>query len=433
MRTDCAAGCCGLDFGTSNSTLGTLVGNRIELVPLENGEPTLPSALFFDFEAHRPRFGRAAVAAYVAGVEGRLMRSLKSVLGTGLIDEDTQLLSRRIGFREVIGLLVGHVRSTAEAAAGRPLDSVVHGRPVHFVDGDPAADARAETALADIARAAGFRHVSFQYEPIAAALSYESTVGREQVALIADIGGGTSDVSIVRIGPDRAGRPDRADDILANGGVRLGGTDFDRLLSLETLMPALGYRAPLRTKGLLTPNHWYVDLATWSKINFLYVPSVLAAVRRLEPEAVTPALLRRLATVLEHHLGHALAIKAEGAKIELSGGRSVEIDLDAVEAGLTVPASRGQLVTAIAEPVARLGALVRDCLAQAGLRPEQVNAVFLTGGSTLLPAVRGAILAELPAAEPVEGDKFGAVGHGLALEAARRYGGLPADTAGLVA
>lgn len=413
---------CGLDFGTSNSTLAVPAGNGVDLVPLEGEEATLPSAIFFDFEAHRPRFGRAAMAAYVAGTEGRLMRSLKSVLGTSLIDEDTQLQTRRIPLHRVIEMVVRHVKTTAEERLGGELTAVVHGRPVHFVDGDAAADARAEDSLLGIARAAGFTDVSFQFEPIAAALHHEAQLDREEVALIADIGGGTSDFSIVRLGPDRVGRPDRADDILANDGLRLGGTDLDRLLSLETVMPHLGYRSALLTKGLLTPNQWYVDLATWARINQLYLPGVLAEVRRTTREAAHPRLLERLATVLEHHLGHALAMKVEGAKIALSDGRGVEIDLGAVEPGLTVPASRGALAAAIADPVARLDAMVRSCLVQAGLARGQVDTVFLTGGTTLLPAVRQAVTAALPEARVVEGDRFGAVGLGLAIEAQRRYG-----------
>ncbi len=412
---------CGLDFGTSNTTLGTIHGNGVALAALEGGDTTLPSAVFFDFEEQRPVFGRAAMAAYVTGAEGRLMRSLKSVLGTPLIDEDTLLQSRRIGFRQVIGLFVNHAKTVAEAALGRELTHVVHGRPVHFVDGDPEADARAENALRWIAQDAGFKEISFQYEPIAAALHYEMQTVREEVALIADIGGGTSDFSIVRIGPERAGRADRAADILANDGVRIGGTDFDRLLSLEAVMPHLGFKAPLHG-NLITPNGWYHDLATWAKINFLYTPATLAEVRRVKARAVRPRLLERLETVLTRHLGHTLAMRVEAAKIALSAERAHDIDLSPVEPGLDAPATRGRLAEAIAEPVDRLAAMVRSCLSQAGLAATQVDAVFLTGGSTLLPAVRTAITGEVPTAKVVEGDKFGAVGLGLTLEAARRYG-----------
>lgn len=413
---------CGLDFGTSNSTLGVAGEAGSRMLALEGDHETLPSAIFFDFETHRPAFGRAAINAYVAGGDGRLMRSIKSVLGTSLIDEETLLGRRRVGFREVIGLVIRHIKEECERRCGKELTHVVHGRPVHFVDGDDAADQRAENALADIARASGFKDVSFQYEPIAAALAYEAQINAEQIALIADIGGGTSDFSIVRIGPDRAQRAERADDILANDGLRIGGTDFDRLLSLEAVMPHLGYRSPLLRQGLLTPNHLYVDLATWAKINFLYNPAVLTDVERLVKEAKHPQLIRRLVTVLEEHLGHALAMKVEEAKIALSGASTHDIDLSLVEKGLEAPSTRGRLGAAVADPVERLAAMTKDCLRQAGLRGDQVDAIFLTGGSTMLPAVRSAITGAVPEARIVEGDKFGAVGLGLTIEAGRRYG-----------
>lgn len=414
---------CGLDFGTSNSTAG--IGGEpggVRLAPLEGAATTLPSAIFFDFATGRVLFGRAAVDAYVGGADGRLMRSVKSVLATDLIDQETALNDRRIAFQDVIALLLGHIRRQVEQAAGRPVDAVVHGRPVHFVDGDPAADARAQDVLEGIARRVGFRHVSFQFEPIAAALHYEAGIADEEIALIADIGGGTSDFSIVRLGPARAVRADRSDDILANDGIRVGGTDFDRLLSLEAVMPLLGYRSPMRRPGLTAPGSYFQDLATWSKINFLYTPRTVAEVRQVRHEAVRPALFDRLLAVLEHNLGHALALAAEHGKTALSDRPAAAIDLAIIEPGLRAEIDRALLAEAIAAPVLRIGERVRACLAQAGLRPADVSAVFLTGGSTLLPAVRRAIVAAVPEARIVEGDKFGSVGLGLTVETQRRYG-----------
>jgi len=161
---------CGLDFGTSNTTLGARIGGQAQLLPLEAEHTTIPSAIFFDFADTQAKIGRAAIAAYVGGTEGRLMRSLKSVLGTDLIDQDTLLQRNRIGFRDVLARLLGEIKHRAELVYGNELTKVVHGRPVHFVDGNDEADRRAEAALADIARSVGFREVSFQYEPIAAAL-----------------------------------------------------------------------------------------------------------------------------------------------------------------------------------------------------------------------------------------------------------------------
>jgi hypothetical chaperone protein len=160
---------CGLDFGTSNTTLGVSSADGPALVALEGDSVTIPSAIFFTPDGLPPTIGRAAIRAYVDGTSGRLMRSLKSVLGSSLIDEATQVGRGRIGFRSVIAQFVSITRRRAEAAAGVEIDAVVHGRPVHFVDGDSDGDRKAETALGAIAQEVGFRHISFQYEPIAAA------------------------------------------------------------------------------------------------------------------------------------------------------------------------------------------------------------------------------------------------------------------------
>jgi hypothetical chaperone protein len=413
---------CGLDFGTSNSTLGAPGPEGLALVPLEGDATTLPSAIFFDFQTAQPLIGREAIQAYIRGADGRFMRSLKSVLGTDLIDQDTLLDKHRIGFRDVLARLVGGIKARAETVLGRPLDAVVHGRPVHFVDGDDEADQRAEAALETIARIAGFKEISFQYEPIAAALDYERQVEREEIALIADIGGGTSDFSIVRLGPERRGKPDRAADILANDGVRIGGTDFDRLLSLKTIMPHLGYQSPMLRRGLLAPNGYFTDLSTWAKINFLYTPQIRAELVQVKRESAEPILIGRLQSVVEHQLGHRLAMNVERAKIKLSESNAIKLPLDWIETGLAAVVARRDLETATAELAQGIARVTRKCLADAGLGASAIDAVFLTGGSTLLANVRQSILAELPEARVVDGDKFGSVGLGLTLEAAIRYG-----------
>ena len=250
---------CGLDFGTSNSTLGTIAGREPVLTALEADQTAVPSAIFYETDG-AVLIGRRAIEAYVEGVSGRLMRSLKSVLGTSLIDETTRLGRERTSFRDVIAYYVGAVKRRAEQAIGRELRHVVHGRPVHFVDNDPDADRKAERVLHDIAREVGFNEVTFQFEPIAAALDYERQISAEEIALIADIGGGTSDFSIVRLGPKRHGEVDRSADILANDGVRIGGTDFDRQLSLGIVMPLFGFGSAMNRPGLDVPSSYFHDL-----------------------------------------------------------------------------------------------------------------------------------------------------------------------------
>src|SRR4051812_10059350 len=178
-----AARYCGLDFGTSNSTLALHANGRAFLCPLEGDAVTLPSAIFYDAEDQSVRFGRDAVQTYIEGAEGRLLRALKSVLGSALIEETTLIQRKRVAMRAIIGMFIRHLKRTAEAhlaATGIPgsLDTVVLGRPVHFVDDDEAADRRAEAELIAAAKAEGFSHVETQLEPIAAALAYEQTLDR---------------------------------------------------------------------------------------------------------------------------------------------------------------------------------------------------------------------------------------------------------------
>jgi len=412
---------CGLDFGTSNTTLGLVRDDGPVLAALEDDHVTIPSAIFYKADAGA-YIGRRAMEAYVEGVSGRLMRSLKSVLGTSLIDEATRVGRERIGFRHVIANYLGVVKRRAEAAAGLELRKVVHGRPVFFVDDNPAGDRKAEDVLLGIAKDIGFADVSFQFEPIAAALDYERDIDAEEIALIADIGGGTSDFSIVRLSPERHRHADRKDDILANDGVRIGGTDFDRHLSLGVVMPLLGYRSAMKRAGLDVPSGYFHDLATWSSINRMYDSRVMNEVRQVRFEARQPELLDRLVRVLDEQRGHTLAMDVEDAKIGLSGKSKSRIALDWLEPGLAAGVARKDMVDHTQPLADRIRARIGICLAQAKLKPADIDAVFLTGGSVQLAHVRKAILGALPAARAIDGDTFGAVGKGLTIEADRRYG-----------
>jgi hypothetical chaperone protein len=413
---------CGLDFGTSNTTLGTVVDDAPVLAALEGAHTTIPSAIFYE-PPGGVLIGRRAIEAYVEGTSGRLMRSLKSVLGTSLIEDTTWLGGERTSFRDVIAYYLGAVKRRAERAIGHELRNVVHGRPVYFVDNAPENDRKAEATLRDIAHDIGFADVTFQFEPIAAALDYERQIAKEEIALIADIGGGTSDFSIVRLSPERHLRADRKSDILANDGVRIGGTDFDRQLSLGVIMPLLGYRSAMKRAGLDVPSGYFHDLATWSNINRMYEQKVMSEVRQVRFESRQPELLDRLVRVLDEQRGHTLAMEIEEAKIGLSATQNTSIALDWIEPGLKAGVARKELVSHTKQLAERIHARINICLEQAALSAGDIDAVFLTGGSVQLAHVRKAIIGAVPDARAIDGDTFGAVGKGLTIEAQRRYGG----------
>ena len=425
---------CGVDFGTSNSTVGWLAGEITSfgagpgaplaadsLLALEDGKATLPSVVFFNADDEQVRYGRAALAEYLEGYEGRLMRSLKSLLGTSLIDGQTEVAGRALPFKALLGQFIGEVKRRAERQAGRAFDSAVFGRPVFFIDDDVDADRRAEDTLEEVARSVGFREVAFQYEPIAAAFDYESRIDREELVLIADIGGGTSDFSLVRLGPQRAGRIERRDDILANGGVHIGGTDFDKYLSLASVMPLLGYGSTLRS-GAAIPSSYYFNLATWHTINQAYTRKSISQLADLVRDAREPAKLSRLQKLIDERAGHWLAIQVEAAKIGLSASPELVLELDRLDPPESLRVTRDEFEAAIAGLVDQVGATVTRLFGEAGVEPDAVDTVFFTGGSSGVALLRERIAALLPRARKVEGDLFGSIGAGLALDALRRFG-----------
>ncbi|MEO6275179.1 MAG: Hsp70 family protein, partial [Rhodoferax sp.] len=347
---------CGIDFGTSNSTAGWSRPGQGALLALEDDKLTLPSVVFFHAEDEHVSYGRAALADYLAGDEGRLMRSLKSLLGTRMIDEHTEVAGRALPFRSLLAQFIGELKRRAEQAAGQPFTRAVLGRPVFFVDDDPTADQEAEATLAGIAAAVGLREVAFQYEPIAAAFDYESQITREELVLVVDIGGGTSDFALVRLAPGRMHRAERRDDILASGGVHIGGTDFDKYLSLASVMPMLGMGSRLQS-GLELPSAQYFNLATWHTINQAYTRSAWAQISDLRRDALDKDKLGRLQNLVRERAGHWLAMQVETAKIALSELPVTAMDLGRIAPGETLELHRD---AADREKMERLQSLVRE-------------------------------------------------------------------------
>jgi hypothetical chaperone protein len=421
MSFSTPARACGIDFGTSNSTVGWLRPGQDSLLPLEDGKITLPSVIFFNTEERRPVYGRMALHEYLEGYEGRLMRSLKSLLGSKLLKSETTVLGSALPFKDLLCFFIGELKKRAEAQAGRAFEEVVLGRPVFFVDDDPAADQEAQNTLAAVAHKLGFKEVSFQYEPIAAAFDYESALAREELVLIVDIGGGTSDFSLVRLAPERHHLAERQGDILATGGVHIGGTDFDKQLSLAGVMPLFGYGSRMKSDAFM-PTSYHLNLATWHTINALYAQKTQLALQNMRYDIVDATGIDRLFGLIEQRAGHWLAMQVEESKIALSEQAARPIDLSRVEPGLVAELTRPLFENAIEPLFERIRASLTQLLADAGIAADQVDTLFFTGGSSGVPALRQSVAAMLPNARSVEGNTFGSIGSGLAIEAKKRYG-----------
>ena len=407
-------GTLGIDFGTSNSAAAyRVMGETARLLPLESAASGMPTALFFNTEERSTHFGRDAMQQYLAGEEGRLMRSLKSLLGSSLLLEKTAVHEQLMSYQDVIAIFLKRVADQARVALNGALpERVVLGRPVHFVDAHPERDRQAQDALAAAARIAGLGEVSFQLEPIAAALDYEQRLSEEQLVLVVDIGGGTSDFTVVRLGPQQAKHEDRNQDILATTGVHIGGADFDHRLNVAQVMPLLGYKH-IGPSGREVPSGVFFDLSTWHLIQWLYTAKSLASARNLKTDYSDLQLHQRLMKVLDWREGHRLADAVEQAKIGASQSHAAaEIALGWLEDGLPAKISPEVLQEQLQALLQQVVECAQDCVKQAGVAAP--DAIYLTGGSSALRTLRDALREAFPGVPQVEGDLFGGVATGLA-------------------
>ncbi len=402
----------GIDFGTSNTAAAVLDQGRPRIIALEPGQETLPTAIFLDYASRHTYYGRDAVSALIDGRDGRFMRALKSVLGTPLARERRTFLNERLTLLDIVARFLAEVRARASAELGADVRSVVAGRPVHFHSADAARDAQAAADLAECYAMAGFETVRFLAEPEAAALAAGAIDG---LSLIVDIGGGTSDFTLFRSDGGKM-------EVLASHGVRIGGTDFDKALSLAHVMPLLGMGGELKNllgKGRNSvPPSLYLDLASWEKIAFVYGADSLREARQMLKLAVDPYRMQRLVTVLEMHLGHDLAFMVEAAKITANGSGMGEINLSVIEPGLQPPLSEADLMTGLWSMVERIGQAASDTATLAGVAEEAVDRVVFVGGSSLIGVLDRLMRVRFQNAEFEYSEVFTAVVDGLALATA---------------
>ncbi len=414
----------GIDFGTSNTAAGIMAAGRPHLITVEAGRKTLPTSVFFDYDRKVTTYGSVANAALIDGREGRFMRALKSVLGTPLLRERRQIAYERMTLLEVVARFLQMIRERAEAETGQNFEVALSGRPVRFHSSDPARNAQAEVDLREAYLLAGYKDVAFMYEPEAAALA-SGPMGRGDLGLIVDIGGGTSDFSIF----ERDGETTR---IIASHGVRVGGTDFDRAINIAQVMPLLGRGAEVRNAmgpGHHTaPNAIFNDLATWQKIPFVYTPENRRMAADFAKLGVDPALFARLNTVLEMELGHDIAFAVEAGKIQLNqpDRTDVGIDLRVVEPALWARLTQETMEKVLADHAAQIDACARETLAMADVTPDRIAKIVFVGGSSLLTVVEDAMTAIFPHATLERAEAFTAVADGLAIAASRDLP-LPAD------
>ena len=421
----------GIDFGTTNSSIA--VANRsgeIELARFSDmGADTASYRSLLYLEQHKENgvntlkswSGPAGIEHYLESEgHGRLMQSLKSFLSSRSL-MTTEVLGRRHTLISLIARILRDLRQEAETQFGVTINSAVVGRPVQFVGAENPDDNRyAETRLREAFREAGFESVEFEFEPVAAARYYESTLKRDELILIGDFGGGTSDFSLIRVGPSILRRGRTADDLLGNAGLGLAGDAFDAKIVRHLVAPALGAGSQMRSldKLLTVPGWVYSKLERWHYLSFLKARDTMEMLRGVQGHALEPAKIKALIHLIKEDLGFRLHRAVQAVKCELSRSRTATFKFSDGSVEIEAALKRSVFEGWIAEELEQIETCVDSLLSRSGARREDVDAVFLTGGSSFVPAVRHIFETRFGADKIRAGNEFTSVAHGLALKAA---------------
>ena len=419
----------GIDFGTSSSALALAdAAGQVrftQLATLGVLAPSWRTLLFFDPEEQRPRqpiqytAGGEAIAAYLECMgEGRLLQSFKSHLTTASLGR-TQIAHHAISLDDMITLFLQRLREQAELQWGASIRAATIGRPVRFAGGrSPEDDKTAADRLLAAARLAGFDDARLELEPVAAAHHYERTLTRPELALVADFGAGTTDFCLMRMGP--TGHGERAHDIVGTGGIGAAGDDLDAALLEHLVCPALGKGDTYVEMGREhpIPGSYYYKLARWHHLPFLAGPRVHGELERLRRGARHPDRIAALMHIIATNAAFHLHKSVERTKVELSTRPRASFDFSDGELAIHVTVTRRDFERWIAPVTAAIAACLDDTLARAGVRPEQVDCVFMTGGTAFVPVVRALFEARFGAAKLRGGDELTSITSGLALRAA---------------
>ncbi len=420
----------GLDFGTTNSSIALADANghvRLARFASRTGvTEAFRSLLYLERLKQRSQVimrswsGPLAIERYLeAEDKGRLVQSLKSFLTSRNL-KSTEIFGRQRTLEELISIILRDIRTEAERQFGGSVTHAVVGRPVRFVGSEsPADDAFAEARLELALQQAGFEQVRFELEPVGAAYHYESTLDHDELIMIGDFGGGTSDFSLIRVGPGVRRRGRTSQDLLANGGVGIAGDSFDSRIVRHLVSPALGDGTSLRSwnKILPVPTWVYRNLERWHHLSLLRAKDVIDMLRSVKAQALEPDRIAALLYLIEHDLGYRLHQAVQHVKCVLSDSPEGVFRFLDGDVYIEASVSRAEFEAWIAGELCAIEECVDRTVRQAAVELSGVDRVFLTGGSSFVPAVRRIFETRFGAERIRYGDEFTSVARGLALRA----------------
>ena len=410
----------GIDFGTTNSALSIYRNGKVEVVNIDefNANSSLMRSVLYFTEENEIFAGHDAINHYVnEGAAGRFMQSIKTFLPNRSF-ESTEVFGKKYGIDDLVAIILRKIKARGEAYLGYPVDSVVLGRPVVFSE-DPGKDALAQSRLEAAARKAGFRQISFQLEPVAAALSFEESLpaGEEKLVFIGDFGGGTSDFTVIRVKGGDFARADRRSDVLALGGVYTAGDKFDSQVMWDKIAKYFGrgvkYKGMGKDELFDIPHSIIYTLCQWHRIPLLRARKTREQIRLIKHAATDKKAIENLEHLISDNYGFFLFQSIEKAKCELSQQDLTRINFRERELLINEEMTRGEFEAVNAENFARIAACIDEAVAKSGATHRQIDTVFLTGGTSRIPFIRSLFEDRFGREKLENRDAFTSVVHGL--------------------
>jgi hypothetical chaperone protein len=403
---------CGLDFGTSNSAVALATGEVLRLDPTADQPRLSRSVLFFPEETSETLAGGEAIDRYLQDNAGRFIQSMKTWLPSTSFTR-TQIRNRTLTLEELIATFLRSLRTQASRSSGLELDEVVLGRPARF-SVDPKADAFAEQRLRKAAELAGFRKVSFVIEPIAAALAYEASLTRDEQVLVVDFGAGTTDFTLMRLGPSHRSKGDRRADVVASSGVYVGGDRFDAAIMKHKLLKYFGQGTTYLVgfKKMPIPTYVLGRLSSWNEMSLIREKSTRELIDMMLKSSDNKRAIEALHDLVMYNLGYRLYRAIEQAKIELSTLAKTVVRFDDERIQIEEKITRAEFEAFCAPLIEELEECTDGLLARVP-KPLKIDSVFLTGGSSQIPAVRALFAKKFGADRIRTADAFTSVVEGL--------------------
>lgn len=408
----------GIDFGTTNSALSIYDDEKKEII----STITVPSILYFQNELSAAEpvsyfVGEDAIDAYLKdGMKGRFMKSIKRILPRSNFIE-TRVYNKKYNASDLVTLILKDLKQKADLITGEDCGKAIIGRPVFFDDDNTSKDALAQKRLSKAAENAGFTNIRFQFEPIGAAFAYEKTITKKEKVLVADLGGGTTDFTYLILDPAKVGSKDRRNDILATGGIYIGGDSFDSSFMWDRGTPHFGkdtlYEAA-PGKMLTVPNSYFSNICSWEQMNFFNGLRVRNDLQNYYHYSKQDPKLKNLITLTDNNLGYSLFQSIEKTKVQLSKSEASPFVYKKMEIEIDEQVSIDQYNTIIQKDLRKINIYLDEFILKHQIKPEEIDSLFLTGGTSLVAAVKNLFNSKFPGVPVNSGDNFISVAKGLA-------------------